>query len=51
MGPLGLAQDGSGIGVSRWMSEGGEVMEVFFQVSNLRLFRNVPGPEQLLILC
>ena len=33
MGPLSLAQDGSGIGVSRWMSEGGEVMEVFFQVS------------------
>lgn len=33
VGALGLAQDGTGIGASRWISEGNEVMEIFCQVS------------------
>jgi hypothetical protein len=34
IGPLGSAQIGSGIGVSRWINGTDEVVELFFQVSN-----------------
>ncbi|KAH7370129.1 hypothetical protein BKA65DRAFT_487723 [Rhexocercosporidium sp. MPI-PUGE-AT-0058] len=44
VGALGLAQDGTGIGASRWMSDGSEVMEIFCQATNGaihgRVYRN-----------
>ncbi|KAG4438271.1 hypothetical protein IFR05_006253 [Cadophora sp. M221] len=50
IGALGLAQDGTGIGAVRWLSEGNEVMEIFCQATNGaihgRVYRNsVWSPE------
>jgi len=33
VGVLGLALNGTGIGVARWLKDGGEVMELFMQVA------------------
>jgi hypothetical protein len=40
-GPLGLAQDGSGFGCSRYLMDGGEVLEVFIQATNAAIHGRV----------
>jgi hypothetical protein len=40
-GPLGLAQDGSGFGCSRYLVDGGEVLEVFIQATNAAIHGRV----------
>jgi hypothetical protein len=40
-GPLGLTQAGSGIGCSRYLIDGGEVLEVFIQATNAAIHGRV----------
>jgi hypothetical protein len=40
-GPLGLTQTGSGIGCSRYLIDGGEVLEVFIQATNAAIHGRV----------